>query len=396
MHIAFFSDQNPATLGGLQVSLGLQREFLELAGHTVTVCAPTSRRAPTRRYMRDSDVLLRSTPVGDHSFNLAGPIADRATDAGFARRPPVDLVHVQADVWGAWNGYRFARRHALPVVHTMHTNVEVGLPAIMPFPRAVFRLLFAAQQRHMRTDHIRDIAGYTRAFADSADALIAPSTHFVERLRGYGISQPISVVPTGIDDRVARLLRAESELPRDRPLLVWPGRISQEKRLDELIEAFALADVDAEIHVYGSGPERGRCAALAARRGLESRVRFFGAVAHGTVLRAMRHADAVVQTSLDYETQGLTVYESVGLGTPVIVRDPKIAHDLPPSARHDVADGSVGALADAISSFVRAWPAAATPPADAVEAFAQSRLTERILGIYRATIARSRPTSYAA
>jgi len=396
MHIAFFSDQNPATLGGLQVSLGLQREFLELAGHTVTVCAPTGRRTPTRRYARASDVLLRSAPIGDHSFNLAGPIADRATDAGFARRPPVDLVHIQADVWGAWNGYRFARRHGLPVVHTMHTNVEVGLPAIVPFPRAVFRLLFAAQQRHMRTTPIRDIAEYTRAFADAADALIAPSGHFVERLRGYGITQPISIVPTGIDDRVARALRAEQTLPRDRPVLVWPGRISQEKRLDELIEAFARADVDAEIHVYGSGPERSRCAALAERRGLGSRVLFRGAVAHGTVLRAMRHADAVVQTSLDYETQGLTVYESVGLGTPVIVRDPQIARELPRSARYDVADTSIPALSTAIASFVRSWPATTAPPAGVVEAFAQSRLTERVLGIYRATLRRSQPTSYAA
>ena len=40
MHIVFFGDQHLDSLGGAQVSMRLQREFLERAGHTVTVVAP--------------------------------------------------------------------------------------------------------------------------------------------------------------------------------------------------------------------------------------------------------------------------------------------------------------------------------------------------------------------
>ena len=46
MHIAFFSDQHPSTLGGLQVSLRLQRDYMERLGHRVTVIAPAPPSFP--------------------------------------------------------------------------------------------------------------------------------------------------------------------------------------------------------------------------------------------------------------------------------------------------------------------------------------------------------------
>lgn len=220
MHIAFFSDQHPATLGGLQVSLGLQRQHLEHRGHTVTVCAPKSTRTPSPRYSHPDDVSLGAIQVGEHSFSLAGARFDDAIDLAFATKPPVDCVHVQGDVWGAWNGYRFAARHDLPLVHTMHTNIEVGLPAILPFPRAVFRLLYAAQQRFLNASNVRSIADYTRAFAERADVIVAPSTHFADRLHRYGIDEHIHVLPTGVDDALLSIVRDTPRAPRRRPVLL--------------------------------------------------------------------------------------------------------------------------------------------------------------------------------
>ncbi|KUF05863.1 hypothetical protein AUL38_03330 [Leucobacter sp. G161] len=231
MHIAFFSDQHPGTLGGLQVSLGTQRRHLELRGHTVTVCAPNSRRVATPEYGRHDDVLLSAQQVGEQSFCLAGERCDRVIDAAFARKPPVDIVHVQADGWGAWNGYRFAHRHGLPLVHTMHTNIEIGLPAIMRFPRATSRLLFAAQQRYVTDAPVRTLTDYTRAFAERADLIIAPTRHFAERLGRTGVAGEIHVLPTGVDDATLREIRATPVAPRPRPQLVWPGRVSPEKQL---------------------------------------------------------------------------------------------------------------------------------------------------------------------
>ena len=63
-----------------------------------------------------------------------GRRTDRFVDAALEERPPVDVVHVQADFWGAFTGHRYARRHGLPTVHTMHNRVDVGIAATAPFP----------------------------------------------------------------------------------------------------------------------------------------------------------------------------------------------------------------------------------------------------------------------
>ncbi|MDR2381874.1 MAG: glycosyltransferase [Bifidobacteriaceae bacterium] len=388
MHVAFFSDQHPATLGGLQVSVGLQRDFLEALGHIGTVCAPDSKRQPSPQYSRPHDVLLRSKQVGEQSLHLAGKLTDRATDAGFAQRPPVDIVHIEADIWGAWNGYRFARRHGLPLVHTVHTNIEDGLPAVVPFPRAMFRLMYVAHQRYMETDRVRDMASYVQAFAQAADAVIVPTAHFAQRLGAYGVDRELHVIPTGVDDRRIDAATREQRLPRLRPVLVWPGRISKEKRLDEAIQAFAASGIDAELHIYGAGRELRHCVALSESLGVSDRVVFCGTVSHCAMLAAMRQADVVVQSSLGYETQGLTVYEAVSVGTPVLVRDQAIARDLPSGWCHGVADTSVEAFAAALrrleGRILAGEPLAVGP---APTQFRQSKLTARIIGVYEQALA---------
>ncbi|MDR2453365.1 MAG: glycosyltransferase [Bifidobacteriaceae bacterium] len=387
MHVAFFSDQHPATLGGLQVSVGLQRDFLEALGHTATVCAPDSRRRPSPQYSRPHDVLLRSVSTGQQSLHLAGRLVDRETDAGFARRPPVDIVHVEADIWGAWNGYRFAQRHGLPLVHTMHTNIEPGLPAVAPFPRTAFRLLYWAQGRFLQAGKVADMATYVGAFAELADAVIVPSEHFARRLASLGIERAVHIIPTGVDDRQIDAAPARAQPPRARPVLVWPGRISKEKRLDETIRAFAASGLDAELHVYGAGPELRRCVCLSQELGVAQRTRFSGPVPHCAMLDAIRQADVVIQSSLGFETQGLTVYEAVSLGTPVLVRDHEIAADLPPRWRHAVADSSVDAFAAALRQLPGLLASVALggsgpPPAE----FRQSHATARIMAVYNAVL----------
>lgn len=383
MHIAFFSDQHPGTLGGLQVSLGLQRKHLERRGHTVTVCAPNSKRVPSPQYSRPHDVLLNATQIGEHSFTLAGQRFDRNIDDAFAGRPPVDVVHVQADVWGAWHGYRFAARHRLPVVHTMHTNLEVGLPAMMPFPSAVFRLMFAAQRRFLTGRSIRSVREYITAFAEHTDLVIAPSRHFAAKLYDYGIEDEIHILPTGVDDALIAALRDGYPRVHHRPVFVWPGRVSREKHLSDLLRAFARADLNAEVHVYGAGNDLARCQRLAETYGISDRVTFFGAVSHLRVLEAIRDAEAVVQTSVGYETQGLTVYEAASIGTPVILRDRSIATDLPEELRHTAADTTIQSLANALEAFTSRVAKSGTGSGMPTDRFYQSRLAVRAEALYR-------------
>ncbi len=104
----------------------------------------------------------------------------------------MDVVHVQADFWGAFIGHRFAARHRLPVVHTMHNRVDVGIRATAPFPGFVLRVLNAWQRRALGGAAEPKPAGhdgwsYLRRFAGRSDAVTAPSSHFARRLEEHGV-----------------------------------------------------------------------------------------------------------------------------------------------------------------------------------------------------------------
>ena len=127
MHILFFSDHHPDSLGGVQTSLILQKKYLERAGHKVTVVA-------ARRYRRKRNLTvlievpsLPLPPTGAYSIQPSLHLAFRKAEKDLAQLAvPVDVVHIQADVWNAILGAKWAIDHNLPVVQTMHTNLQVA------------------------------------------------------------------------------------------------------------------------------------------------------------------------------------------------------------------------------------------------------------------------------
>ena len=110
MHVVMFGDQHAESLGGAQVSMRLQRRFLEKAGHLVTMVAPAMHGPRARAEAADpAYVDLPSIPITadrEYSMTWPGRRTDRRLDAAMARRPPVDVVHNLGDFWGAFSGVR--------------------------------------------------------------------------------------------------------------------------------------------------------------------------------------------------------------------------------------------------------------------------------------------------
>jgi 1,2-diacylglycerol 3-alpha-glucosyltransferase len=389
VHVVIFGDQHVESSGGAQVSTRLQRRFLERAGHTVTVVAPRmfAAHADDPAYVDMPAVPI--TPDREYSLSVPGRRTDRVVDAALAARPPVDLVHVQADFWGAVIGHRFARRHGLPVVHTMHNRVDVGIAATAPAPRLVLRALNGWARRALRSrvgGH--DGWAYLRRFGRLSDAVTAPSSHFARRLEQHAVSAHVDVIWNGIDDDVLDAARAAPSAARTpgRARFVWVGRMSPEKRLLPFLEAVADSGVDAEVTVIGGGAQL-RAARRLARRTPAASVSFAGRLPYAETLGRIAAADAVVQTSIGFETQGMTVFEAASLGTPSIVSDPDIAAELG-SGTWTPDDGSVGALAETLRRAVADIAAGAAPAPDRAigERFRQSSRTAAMLEVYARAI----------
>ncbi|KYJ97979.1 glycosyltransferase [Microbacterium sp. CH1] len=408
MHVVFFADQHLDSLGGAQVSMRLQRTFLERAGHTVTVVAPRMHARRDDAAPSEGNVDLPSLPITldrEYAMTWPGRATDRVLDRAMAHRPPVDLVHVQADFWGAFIGHRFAARHGIPVVHTMHNRVDVGLAAVTPLHRPVLAVLNLWRRAALRGIGVpvggSDGWSYLRGLAAGAAAVTAPSGHFARRLEQNGVARTVDVVWNGIDDdvRAQTLAAASAERAPGRPRFVWLGRMSPEKRLLPFLQAWVDAGIDAELEVIGGGGQRAAAERIVAGR---ADVRFAGRLSYAQTLERIAAADALVQTSIGFETQGMTPFEAATLGTPSVVCDPDIAAELQgglwavpttdPAARGRTVEAQrIEALAATLRQAAADIADGTAPqPVPAVaDAFRQSSRTAAMIEVYERVLPRS-------
>lgn len=392
MHILAVTDQHPESLGGVQVSLRLQRKYLERAGHRLTIVAPRMHRSSATDTSTISLPSIAITRDREYAMHWPGRRSERVVLRALQLLPPVDLVHVQGDFWGALTGYRLARQLRVPVVHTMHNNVDRGTRAVTPLAPLLFWALNVWRRFLLGPTRSRQRGAwrYLASLAEHADQVTAPSAHFAQALRDHRVAAHVSVIPTGVDDDVIdRTLEAVRSEPHshEHPRLIWLGRMSHEKRIMELLRALELAGVDAHVDLYGAGLLSDRVDAFIAEHSLGGRVVRRGAVPYAEALAAIARADALVQTSIGFETQGMTVFEASALGTPSIVSDPNIADELGAAARWRVRDSSIVALADALRDAVAALhqSSARVPEAES-SAFRQSVCTEQMISIYHAAL----------
>lgn len=391
MHVLIFCEQHPHTLGGAQVSVNLQAEFLERAGHTVTFVSPS----------------LRSGPVGDERFidlpSFAVPTVKEYTwlwprtshlaqiAEALRTRPPVDLVHVQSDFWGAALGYRFAHEHSLPMIYTLHHRLDVGVDGSIPFPSLFYAMLGRWQRWSLGPLFDRpptNAFDYLAGYAHNADVVTAPSGHFARLLTANDVvsrrNPGIMVIPTGVDDDVLDAVTRTPRKTHPSPVVAWVGRFSPEKRLLEFLAGVASATKPLAVVVAGDGALAPRAKAIAG-----DNVSFLGAVAYEKAIDVIARADFLVQSSNNFETQGMTVTEAVSMGTHVIIVDPDIAGDLPVGSYTLTTDLSAGAMGSALDSVVqRHLPRTGARDLSHLVEFRQSRRTEQMIGQYRRAIAR--------
>jgi 1,2-diacylglycerol 3-alpha-glucosyltransferase len=330
MHVLFFGDQHPHTLGGAQVSITLQGEFLDKSGGIATWVSP-ALRGGVLADPRFIDVpSLPLSPFDKYTWFWPSRRALNFVEQALEHRPVVDIVHVQADFWSAALGYAYARRHNIPVVHTMHNRVDVGIDAVIPFPSLVYAL-FGVWQRWAlgsRVPRVSDGWSYLAHYARRAAVVTAPSRHFSARLESNGVVSPVSpqvrTIPNGIDDQVLSAVGGSVTHKHAEPTVVWLGRFSAEKRLIDFIRATRLLDPAIRVRVVGTGLLETKARSMAG-----DNVEFVGMLTYEQALTEIARAHVLVQTSNGFETQGMTVMEAVALGTHAVVIDSDIAAELP-------------------------------------------------------------------
>lgn len=148
------------------------------------------------------------------------------------------------------------------------------------------------------------------------DIYIAPSPFLASLLKiRYGDKSDIRVVRNVISVQYAQSVeRTET--------VTYFGRLSEEKNLELLIQAFSLVRIDnkqAKLRIIGDGPEREVLLKLANEEGLGTEIEFIPFVSHVELSGLIEDAKVFVLTSKLYETFSLVVYEAVMAGLVPVV-----------------------------------------------------------------------------
>lgn len=204
-------------------------------------------------------------------------------------------------------------------------------------------------QYRVSSDGLRQaLIGYS-----SADCVIAVSEYLAEQMKGSGVTIPISVLPCPIGPTITRHPIVEVNEMR----LVTVGRLSPEKRVDLVFDAFAQFKImhpDAVLDVVGGGPSDIELRAHAAELGLEGSVVWHGRLDRAELADVVARARVFVTATLS-ETFGTAVAEALCLGVPVVA--PKVGglvELLPDDGSRGllVKDVSASSLADAFHAVV--------------------------------------------
>jgi glycosyltransferase involved in cell wall biosynthesis len=179
------------------------------------------------------------------------------------------------------------------------------------------------------------------------DAFVAPSRFLITKFSELGFSRPIAYLPNPLMPPAT-----VSSVERERDAFLFFGRLSIEKGVETLIEAFASLP-EKRLWIVGDGPERLYLEELVTKRGMAERVKFFGTL-YGDDLEALKQrAQAIILPSVWYENFPYALIESLQSGAVVIASD---LGGMPERIQHGqngllFEAGNAEALAEAVRSL---------------------------------------------
>lgn len=307
MRVLMVSDVYFPRINGVSTSIETFRGALPSHGVAATLVAPSYGdeapaagviRVPSRRVLGDPEDRLA------HYAKLRRAVLKAAVDC--------DVIHVQTPFAAHYAGLHAARVLNKPVIATYHTLFEEYLQHYIPWlPASALRSLARR---------------FSRGQCNELDAVIVPSAAMRSRLRDYGVSRPLHVLPTGLPASAftpgdGAAFRARHGIEPARPMVLFVGRVAHEKNIAFLLEAVALARRDLPellFLVTGEGPARDYLQRQAGSLGLREHVRFVGYMDRTRELpAAYAAADAFIFASRT-ETQGLVLLEAMAQRCPVV------------------------------------------------------------------------------
>lgn len=382
MKVLITSDWYTPAVNGVVASVKSLKRGLEERGHEVRILTLSQS---THSGEKDGITYIGSVTAGlvYPGARLRTALAEKYVRELVEWQP--DVVHSQCEFSTFFLARRISEELDIPLVHTYHTVYEDYTHYFSPSPRLGRRA----------------VAVFTRWISARTDCIIVPTGKVRLLLEGYGVKHPVFVVPSGIDlgrfeqprdpERVARQ-RRQLAVPEGNLVLVYVGRLAEEKNVDELLRLRAqLGDAPLTLLLVGDGPDRSRLEGIASSLGLRApAVVFAGMQPSEQIGRWYQAGDLFVSASTS-ETQGLTYVEALASGVPALCR-------ADPCLDGVIREGENGWTYCGEEDFLRKlelfradpekWPELSRQARESADEFSIPRFAQRAESIYLEQIAR--------
>lgn len=323
MNVGLFTETYYPEINGVATSVYMLKNELEKRGHNVYVFTTTTPGAPEHEY---NVFRVPSMPFIFITERRVG-LFYQPKLAHVIKKLNLDIIHTQTEFSLGIFGRIMAKELRVPIVHTYHTIYEDYTHYLTRF-----KALDRRAKAFART--------YSKVCCNTVEQVIVPTEKTKELLMTYSVHKDISVIPTGIDlskfnrsnypDEKIRCLKEDYGIKPEEKVLIYIGRVSQEKNIEEIVSAmpdYMKTRENVKFVIVGSGPALENLKNLVKQYKLDNRFVFTGAQPWDSIGLFYRLGDVFVSASKS-ETQGLTYIEAMASGLPVVAREDKCLEDI--------------------------------------------------------------------
>ena len=269
---------------------------------------------------------LRSHAVPTHEYwRICLPWEIKRDISMLFDRVQPDVVHIQCHYMvGEYTLYEALKR-GIRVVATNHFMPE-NLNPFLPFPQWFKNIVAKNSWRDMGK-----VMG-------KADVITTPTPLAAKAMHEHAFLRKVLPLSNGIDAAAYEPKPGEHIERPDYPIVLFVGRLAEEKHVDVLIDAVAKTPKELNLHleIVGGGEVKPALQAQAKRLGLDDRVTFHGLIDDEQLRQTYLRATVFCQPGTA-ELQSLVTLEAMSASTPVLLAN---AMALP----HLVEDGLNGYL----------------------------------------------------
>ncbi len=319
MNIALFSDSYLPTKSGVVTVVIQLKDALESLGHHVVIVTVATTPESKKETESDPNILrLFSIPLGLGTDQFFG-IPNMPKVKKFLREHEIELIHCHTEFFVAHAAKKVGKKLHIPTIATTHTMWEdfydYYVPMAKLIPVNVIRRL--VKRAYKKFNALINVSAKAQNYFKSDFML----PHIPSAIIPNAIDSKAFVRKTDTEDELLAL-RKSWNIAKDDVLLLFVGRIAEEKRVFELLDTcmkVIRTRPNVKMLFAGNGPALEQLYKNAQRADLSDRIVFTGFINWTDLHGYYNMADLFVTLSLS-EMHSMTILEALLSGLPVVTR----------------------------------------------------------------------------